>query len=91
MLPLTLFPFRPTDCRDGVLCAYWKRPHAYLDPKVRAGISCFPALPAEKVNNGLGALDHDLRSGAWERRNSDLLVLDQRDFGYRLIVATLSE
>ena len=30
------------DCEDGFLCAWWARPEAYLDPVVRAGISCFP-------------------------------------------------
>ena len=29
----------PHDCRDGFMHAYWRRPHAYLDPEVRAGIS----------------------------------------------------
>src|SRR6185295_18476582 len=29
----------PGDCSDGFLSAYWRRPEAYLDPAVRAGIS----------------------------------------------------
>jgi hypothetical protein len=29
----------------------------------------------------------DLESGAWERRNAELLELDECDFGYRVIVA----
>src|SRR5262249_20081305 len=31
----------PHDCRDGFLAAHWRRPHAYLDPRVRDGISVF--------------------------------------------------
>ena len=31
----------PHDCEDGFCSAYWRRPEAYLDPKVRAGISYF--------------------------------------------------
>ena len=26
---------------DGFLYAYWRRPHAYLDPRIRAGSSSF--------------------------------------------------
>src|SRR4051794_25667524 len=31
----------PHDCLDGFFGAYWRRPEAYLDPRVRAGISVF--------------------------------------------------
>jgi SAM-dependent methyltransferase len=31
----------PQDCTDGFMAAYWRRPRAYLDPEVRAGISSF--------------------------------------------------
>jgi len=34
----------PADCRDGFLGAYWKRPRAFLDPLVRAGISTFSKI-----------------------------------------------
>ncbi|HEX6654000.1 MAG TPA: class I SAM-dependent methyltransferase, partial [Thermoleophilaceae bacterium] len=34
----------PHDCVDGFLHAYWRRPHAYLDPQVRAGISVFALM-----------------------------------------------
>jgi hypothetical protein len=29
----------PHDCTDGFTAAYWRRPHAYLDPEVRRGHS----------------------------------------------------
>ncbi len=80
----------PSDCRDGFLCAYWKRPEAYLDPLVRAGISCFPALPRDDLDAGLAALEADLKSGRWTERNHNLLSHETMDFGYRLIVAELS-
>lgn len=35
----------PHDCCDGFLYAYWRRPQAYLDPKVRSGSSSFWTLP----------------------------------------------
>jgi SAM-dependent methyltransferase len=77
----------PHDCRDGFLMAYWHRPEAYLEPAVRANISLFSLLPAAEVEAMVAALGADLESGAWERRNAELLELDAFDFGYRVIVA----
>src|SRR5262249_33582328 len=34
----------PHDCTDGFLGAYWRRPHAYLDPRLRAAISTFAKM-----------------------------------------------
>ena len=31
----------PHDCTDGFLYAYWRRPAAYLDPRIRKGSSSF--------------------------------------------------
>ncbi|MDX2224727.1 MAG: class I SAM-dependent methyltransferase [Rhodospirillaceae bacterium] len=77
----------PADCRDGFLCAFWRRPEAYLDPAVRDGISCFPLLPAPVVDAAMSRLAADLESGAWRARNGDLVARTAMDFGYRLIVA----
>jgi len=79
----------PADCRDGFLNAYWRRPHAYLDQRVRDGISVFRLLPPEDVDAAIAALREDLESGAWERRNAGLLELEELDLGYRLLVAEL--
>lgn len=75
----------PHDCADGFLCAYWRRPAAYLDPRVRAAISSFWAVG--DVSGALGRLDADLRSGAWAQRYGALLGRDALDCGYRLVVA----
>jgi SAM-dependent methyltransferase len=77
----------PHDCRDGFLMAYWRRPEAYLDPAVRANISVFALLPRAEVDALVAGLRADLESGAWERRNADLLARDEYDFGYRILVA----
>jgi len=77
----------PHDCRDGFLCAYWRRPHAYLDPVVRDGISVFRLLPAADVDAAMAALRADLESGQWQRRHAGLLELDELDLGYRLVIA----
>jgi len=76
----------PHDCTDGFLCAYWRRPRAYLDPRIRAAMSTFWALG--DVSEALGRLESDLNSGAWAKRYSELLDIDACDLGYRL-VATL--
>ncbi|MFN3728021.1 MAG: class I SAM-dependent methyltransferase [Allosphingosinicella sp.] len=75
----------PHDCSDGFLCAYWRRPAAYLDPRVRAAISSFWALG--DVSQALARLEQDLASGAWAEGYGHLLGLDSCDCGYRLIVA----
>jgi SAM-dependent methyltransferase len=75
----------PADCSDGFLHAYWRRPAAYLDPRIRRGISSFWAL--SDVDEGLARLEADLASGHWTRRYGHLLDLDALDAGYRLVVA----
>ncbi len=73
----------PHECTDGFLCAYWRRPAAYLDPRIRAAISSFWALP--DLSGGLERLARDLESGAWQARYGDLLDLNELDCGYRLV------
>jgi SAM-dependent methyltransferase len=77
----------PHDCVDGFLGAFWRRPEAYLDPRVRSGISTFAGMPAQQRDEGLKRLADDLRDGAWQEAHRDLLDLDELDLGYRLIVA----
>jgi ubiquinone/menaquinone biosynthesis C-methylase UbiE len=77
----------PHDCRDGFFGAFWRRPHAYLDSRVRDGISVFARLDPDEVNEGIAALRTDLDSGAWAERHSDLLDLEELDLGFRLVVA----
>jgi SAM-dependent methyltransferase len=77
----------PDDCTDGFLCAFWKRPLAYLDPAVRANISSLAVLPAHVVDPAMAGLQRDVADGSWAERNADLLDRDAADFGYRLLVA----
>lgn len=75
----------PADCVDGFLCAYWKRPSAYLDPTVRSGMSTFAKIA--NAEHGLERLRQDLQSGAWFERHRSLLGLDALDLGYRVVTA----
>jgi SAM-dependent methyltransferase len=77
----------PHDCADGFFGAFWRRPEAYLDPRVRASISVFRLLPEDEVQAAVDALRADLASGAWARRNADILEREELDLGFRVIVA----
>jgi SAM-dependent methyltransferase len=81
----------PHDCVDGFYGAFWRRPRAYLDPVVRAGISVFSQLDENHVARGIAALEKDLQSGAWERRHGDLLTLDELSLDYYVVVAELGD
>jgi SAM-dependent methyltransferase len=75
----------PHDCTDGFLGAYWRRPHAYLDPNVRASISTFAKL--DDAPESLAKLERDLHSGVWEERYGHLMTQESLDAGYRLVIA----
>jgi hypothetical protein len=77
----------PWDCRDGFYHAFWRRPAAYLDERVRAGISVFARIEEREITRMTGRLRADLESGAWKKRNARLLGLAELDLGYRLLVA----
>ena len=76
----------PHDCTDGFMCAYWRRPKAYLDSNVRSAISTFSMLG--DVTTALDKLDRDLNSGDWHRRYEHLLDMTELNLGYRMIVST---
>ncbi len=76
----------PHDCTDGFLCAYWRRPEAYLDQRARSAISTFSSLRI--ATSGLQQLDRDLKSGAWRGRYGDIINRTEMDLGYRLIVTS---
>jgi SAM-dependent methyltransferase len=73
----------PGDCTDGFMCAYWKRPEAYLDSGVRAAISTFSRM--KNTESGLSKLHADIESGLWRRTYGHLLDKFSLDLGYRLV------
>jgi SAM-dependent methyltransferase len=75
----------PHDCRDGFLCAYWRRPAAYLDPRLRAAMSSFHLIG--DVSGPIAQLEADLASRVWQARHGQLLTREELDLGYRLVVA----
>jgi hypothetical protein len=79
----------PHDCEDGFLAAYWRRPMAYLDERIRASMPTFHLPGAERLLEGLEELADDLQTGRWEARNQDILEREELDLGYRLLVTEL--
>ncbi len=77
----------PHDCTDGFYGAYWRRPEAYLDPTVRAGISVFAQLSSGAVDRALERLAADLESGRWRNKHRSLLAASELHLGYYVIVA----
>jgi hypothetical protein len=86
--PLRIEPLPiPHDCVDGFFGAHWRRPEAFLDEKVRNGISVFAQVGPEQTERAISALQADLDSGAWQDRHGDLLDRDELDLGYKLAIA----
>ncbi len=77
----------PADCEDGFFAAFWARPEAYLDPTVRAGISCCALLDQALVEARIAQLAADLESGAWDARHPGLRHEAVLDVGYRLVIS----
>jgi SAM-dependent methyltransferase len=77
----------PWDFTDGVFPAYWRRPEAYLDPRVRRACSALAQTDPDAVERGIRRLAEDLRSGRWHEDHRDLPALDEWDAGFRLILS----
>jgi SAM-dependent methyltransferase len=77
----------PWDCVDGFFEAFWRRPEAYLDERVRRGVSVWTSVGAEAARRAVRRLGEDLASGRWAERNSELLGLEEAGLGLRLLVA----
>jgi SAM-dependent methyltransferase len=77
----------PWDCADGFFEAYWRRPEAYLDERVRRGISVWASVGPEAEQRAVRSLCDDLETGRWAERNRDLLDLEAAELGLRLLIA----
>jgi len=70
-----------------LLGAFWNRPEAYLNDKVRQSTSPFAKI--KNLAEGLRKLEDDIASGAWANNNHAILNSTSLDVGYRLISARL--
>jgi SAM-dependent methyltransferase len=80
----------PWDCADGFFEAYWRRPEAYLDDRVRRGVSVWARVGPEAEKRAVRGLRDDLVSGRWAERNRDLIDLDAAELGLRLLVSCVT-
>jgi hypothetical protein len=76
----------PWDCADGFFEAHWRRPAAYLDDRVRRGVSVWTRVGPDAEQRAVRSLRDDLVSGRWAERNRDLVALDAAELGLRLLV-----
>src|SRR6476660_2400634 len=77
----------PWDCADGFFEAHWRRPEAYLDERVRRGVSVWARVGPDVEQRAVHRLRDDLASGRWAERNRDLVDLDAAELGLRLLIA----
>ena len=77
----------PWDCADGFFEAFWRRPEAYLDERVRRGISVWAGVGPKAEQRAVRSLRDDLASGQWAERNRELLDLEAAELGLRLLIA----
>ncbi len=77
----------PWDCVDGFFEAYWRRSEAYLDERVRRGISMWTKVGPDAEQRAVHGLRSDLASGRWAERNRELLDLEAAELGLRLLIA----
>jgi SAM-dependent methyltransferase len=78
----------PWDCVDGFFEAYWRRPEAYLDERVRRGISVWARVGPDAEQRVVRSLREDVASGRWAERNRDLVDLDAAELGLRLLISS---
>jgi hypothetical protein len=80
------FPL-PRDLQDRFGAASWSRPEAYLDPRIRNGISDFALMEPSDLEDGLKRLRSDLEVGRWDAQYGALRTQESYDVGYQFIVA----
>ncbi|MFI5889288.1 class I SAM-dependent methyltransferase [Actinoplanes sp. NPDC051513] len=76
----------PIDCVDGFTEAYYARPDAFLDPRVRAAQSAWGFVTPEATHRAVEKLRADLASGAWEHTYGHLRAQPQFLGSLRLLV-----
>jgi len=68
--------------------SFWAHPERVLSRDARNATSGFARTPEATVARVVSALEHDLRSGDWDRRHGHLRELEELDVGLRLFVGT---
>jgi hypothetical protein len=79
----------PADCTDGFIEAFWNRPEALLDPRVRGAQSLWRRIDATTEERIVARLDAALASGEWDAEYGALRGQASFDGSVRLVVAEL--
>ncbi|MCW2541538.1 MAG: Methyltransferase type 11 [Frankiales bacterium] len=77
----------PIDCADGFGEAFYARPEAFLDARVRQGQSAWGFVAQLVVDRAVAELRADLASGSWDRRYGSLRRQPEFAGSLRLITA----
>jgi hypothetical protein len=77
----------PMDCSDGFSEAFYARPEAFLDDRVRDSQSAWGFLPSTVHTRIVNALAQDLLTGAWDRQFGQWRNTPYFDGSLRLIVS----
>ena len=77
----------PRDCADGFQVAYYARPEAFLQKKVRKSQSAWGFVSAEVEDRIVKTLADDLASGKWDEKYGHLRKRPTINCQLRLIVA----
>ncbi|MFF5076133.1 class I SAM-dependent methyltransferase [Actinoplanes sp. NPDC000266] len=78
----------PIDCTDGFTEAFYARPSAFLDPKVRAAQSAWGFVDPAVTDRAVERLRADLDSGAWDETYGHWRTQPQFEGSLRLIVGS---
>ncbi len=78
----------PGDCTDGFQVAFYARPEAFLDPRVRRSQSAWSFLEPGVEDRVVKVLSDDLTSGRWDRKHGHLRDLPAIACQLRLVIAT---
>lgn len=80
----------PLHCVDGFQEAYYGRPEAFLDEKVRDGQSAWGFIPADQRRDIVKRLADDLASGEWDRKYGSYRSQPEFTCALRLIICNSS-
>lgn len=77
----------PADCEDGFFEAFWNRPEALLDPRVRASQSMWGLLGEGAEERIVERLGEDLACGRWDERHGHLRGMETFEGSLRLVIS----
>jgi SAM-dependent methyltransferase len=77
----------PADCADGFAEAYFGRPEAFLDTRVRRSQSAWGFIDDDEERGSVERLAAALEDGSWDRRFGELRSAAEYSGSLRLVVA----